>query len=137
MHVQEDPSSIDPVLRPSSLPRVVLHAANFALPADRDDYGPSTVETMGRGGVFIALIEFDRASAGRQLFSSSGIPVPLRADDFSADQLIRRIAGQCGLQRFFRVGPRAFCLYTVIGSRVLRGLLTAEANRILASLAIN
>jgi len=137
MHVQEDPSAVDPALRPSPLPRVVLHAANFALPADRDDYGPSTVEAMGRGGVFIALIEFDRASAGRRLFSSAGIPVPLHADDFSVDQLIRRTAGQCGLQRFFRVGPRAFCLYTVIGSRALRGVLTTEANRVLASLAIS
>lgn len=132
LSTQEDPASIDPDLQFSESPRVVLHAANFPLPADRDDYGPGAVEKMGRSGIFISLIEFDEAAAGSLLFEAEGIPASLHPDDFTFDQLLRSFESQCGLQRFFHIGSRAFCLYVVIGSRGLRNVLAPEVNRILS-----
>ena len=35
----------------------IMHMANFPLPAERGDYGGGAVEMMGRGGVFVALLE--------------------------------------------------------------------------------
>lgn len=134
--VQPDPSALDPELPPARTEPVVLHAANFALPADRGDYGSRAVEIMGQNGVFFAVIEFDESCASRRLFVGQGVPRRLSAEEFAPDQLQMPISGQAGLQRFFRVASRAFCLYVVIGSHALRGLLVREVNRVLAGLKI-
>ena len=36
---------------------VVLHAASFALPAERGDYGSGAVEVMGGSDVLVCLLE--------------------------------------------------------------------------------
>ena len=88
----------------------VLHAADFALPEERGDFGSGAVETMRPSQAFIALIEYDPSSAGTALFSSNvAIPLQVHADDFSPQQLQRTIRGQAGTQRFFVDGGRAFC----------------------------
>ncbi len=135
LSTQQDPSELDPALSASQVSLVVLHAANFALPPNRDDYGIEAVESMGRGGIFMSLIEFARESASSTLFGSSGLRV-LRPAEFRPERLLRPIPGQSGCQRFFQVGLRAFCLYSVVGSHSLRSMLVGEANRFLSGLTI-
>jgi hypothetical protein len=118
-------------------PRVLLHAANFALPADRGDYGSGAVEAMGRRHVFVSLIEFDRSDAGSALFARTGVPRRLRAGDFDPNALQRPLPGQGGHQSFFTEAGRAFCLYVVIGSYRLAGMLVPVVNDILATIEID
>ncbi len=83
--------------------------------------------------MFISLLEHPAEEAGTALFAGRGIPWPFAADDLSPDSLQRGIAGQAGLQRFFVVDGRPFCLYVVVGSYRLRATLIGEVNRVLAS----
>ena len=136
LSTQPDPALLDPALEQSPGPLVVLHAANFSLPAERGDYGSGAVEIMDRNGIFAALVEFDGASATSKLFAREGFPTGLEPADFAPDQLHLSLPGQAGLQQFFHVGSRAFCLYTVIGSYSMRGLLVPELNRMLAGLTV-
>ena len=82
-------------------------------------------------------MEFDNASASTALFASEGLPTNLVGDDFSTQQLQRPQRNQSGAQRFFHVGNRAFCLYVVLGSHLLRAVLVQEANRIIGGLSID
>jgi hypothetical protein len=118
-------------------PTPILHLANFALPADRGDYGGGAVELMGRGGIFISLLEHDHAEAGTALFKGKGIPWPLSAHDFDPQQMQRTISGQAGCQRFFTHGGRAFCLYVAIGSYAMRAVLVGEVNAVLATVSFD
>ena len=137
LSTQPDPATLDLSLKSSAMALVVLHAANFALPAERGDYGSGAVEIMDRGGIFAALVEFDRASATSRLFGGEGVPTRLEPGDFALDQLHLSVPGQAGLQQFFHVGSRAFCLYAVIGSYSRRGLLVPELNRVLSGLSVH
>ena len=137
LSTQPDPATLDLSLESSAMPLVVLHAANFALPAERGDYGSGAVEIMDSGGIFAALVEFDRASATSRLFAREGVPTRLEPGDFALDQLHLSVPGQAGLQQFFHVGSRAFCLYAVIGSYSRRGLLVPELNRVLSGLSVH
>ena len=121
---------------PGTAVRSLMHLANFALPTERGDYGSGAVETMGSGGIFIVLMEFDPGSARTAMFADVAQPWSLAADDFSANALQRRLAGQAGAQRFFRVNARAFGLYVVVGSLRQAGLLVREVNRSLAGLSV-
>ena len=51
---------------------------------------------MGPGGVFIALVEFDRGAAGSLLFEYHGIPTDLQPDDFDPAALRRPMREQAG-----------------------------------------
>lgn len=114
----------------------VLHAANFALPAERGDYGSGAVEAMLLGDVFFSLLEFHPASARQALFASHTRPTQLSAGDLDPRSLQRTLPGQAGVQRFFSANGRAFCLYVVVAGPVTRpGLLTGP-NRLLQSLQI-
>ena len=64
------------------------------------------------------------------------MPRGLVADDFSPEALQRRLSGQAGAQRFFRIGERAFGLYVVLGSHRQAGLLVREVNRSLEGITI-
>lgn len=136
LSTQPDPSTLDQAVDPLPAPLVVLHTANFSLPAERDDYGAGAVETMDRNGIFAALVEFGSASVGTMLFAAEGVPDRLAPDDFGMDQLNVAVAGHAGLQHFFHAGSRAFCLYVVIGSHSRRGVLVPEFNRVLSGLSI-
>lgn len=113
-----------------------LHAGNFALPSERGDFGSGAVEVMGRRGVLVCLLEYDAESATSALFSQDYMPTSVRADDFQTHTLQRPQAGQGGQQVFFHQGDRAFCLYVVIGSHSLRGLLTPVVNEVLTTIQI-
>jgi len=114
----------------------IVHLANFALPADRADFGGGAVELMESGAVFIALIEHDPAVVDTPLFQHP-VPWPLSPDDFSPEQMQRTLPGQAGVQRFFATNGRAFCLYAVIGSYRTRALLTDIVNDALSQVEIS
>jgi len=136
LSTQPDPATLDSGLAASDASLVVVHAANFSLPAERGDYGSGAVEVMDRNGIFAALIEFGGTSATSKLFARDGFPTRLDPADFAPDQLHLSLPGQAGLQQFFRVGSRAFCLYAVIGSYSMRGLLVPELDRMLSGLSV-
>lgn len=114
----------------------ILHASNVPLPADRGDYGGNAVEAMGSGGIFLALLEEEPASAQTAMYRFP-VPWPLAPDDFQPQQMQRGIPGGAGCQRFFVVGDRPFCLYAAIGSHAMRTVLTREVNRVLASVVLD
>ena len=117
-------------LPPEELPttHAVLHAANFALPENRGDYGSGAVEIMTSEHVFLSLLEFHPDAASTALFARQGRPRPLPARAFSPNKLQRTIRGQGGSQFFFSEAGRAFCLYVVLGSYAERGRLVAAAD---------
>jgi hypothetical protein len=115
--------------------RPVLHAANFALPRDRGDFGSTAVEVMGRPGVFLAVLEYDADAAESALFANR-FPRRLLVREFGPDNLQRPLPGQAGAQRFVRSGGRAFCIYAVLGSYGLRRRLVPELNRVLETIDI-
>jgi hypothetical protein len=113
----------------------VVHAANFALPSRRGDFGSGAVELMGPGNVFVTLFEYDEAAAGTALFSRRGMPTA-HPDDFSPRGLQRTLRGQSGVQYFFNESGRAFCLYIVLGSHARRRRLVPMANRFAQSVQV-
>ncbi|MEW6155326.1 MAG: hypothetical protein AB1673_15275 [Actinomycetota bacterium] len=116
--------------------RRALHAANFALPADRGDYGGGVNEDMGGEDVLVTLVEFHPDNAGQGLFRSEGLPVPVRASDFSPRAMPRSVPGQAGAQYFFSLGERAFCLFVVIGSYADRERLVPMVNSVIETVHI-
>lgn len=114
----------------------VLHAASFALPPERGDFGGGAVELMAATDGFVALFEYDRSSASKALFSAQGVPGPLGPYDFHAQALQRPRAVQVGCQRFFNTQGRAFCLYVVLGSDRYASAILGHANGLLRSLTI-
>jgi hypothetical protein len=116
--------------------RPILHAADFALPNVRGDYGSGVVEVMAPDKVFLSLIEFDSAEATTPLFANPR-PSRITAGEFGPNQLQRGIPGQAGAQFFFSERGRAFCLYVVIGSYEQRTALVARANQIFQGMEIS
>lgn len=115
----------------------VVHAATVPLPAGRGDYGSGLVEMLGPSDVFVGVLEFGPDAAASPLFSSwRGVP-GLTPDVYRPRALQRTIRGQAGVQRFFTVAGRAFCLYSVIGSMAQRVPLTARANQLVGSLRVD
>ncbi|WP_375487520.1 hypothetical protein [uncultured Jatrophihabitans sp.] len=114
----------------------VLHLANFALPPGRGDFGTGAVERMGPAHVFVSLVEYDAEEAGRPLFAARGLPRP-RVQDFASNALQRRLPGQLGNQHFFTDHDRAFCLYTVLGSRQHAGALVTQVHDVLDRVGIH
>ncbi len=115
----------------------VLHAANFALPEERGDFGSGAVELMKAPHAFVSLVEYDAESARMALFARPGFPLRLSADAFAPNQLQRALPGQAGVQRFFSERGRAFCLYVVVGNYLARAKLLPEVNALLASLQVD
>ena len=113
----------------------VLHAANFPLPTGRGDFGSVAVESMGRPGVFLAILEYENASAQTMLFRN-GFPTRLETREFGPTNLQRPLHGQAGAQRFCSSGGRAFCVYAVLGNYAMRNVLVPELNRALGAVAI-
>ena len=134
------PRGWDAELRGQPAPRrgegMVVHAANFALPPDRGDFGSGAVERMGPHHVLVCLLEYGTDDARTELFRQRGIP-RLSAADFSPSTMQRTIAGMAGAQAFFNESGRAFCLYAVVGSWRGRGPLVPQANDLLAGMCID
>lgn len=113
----------------------VLHLANFALPANRGDYGTGAVEKMGAANVFVALLEFGPDCLGTALYSPVGLP-RVQPGQFNPNGLQRRVAGQAGFQHFFTAANRPFCLYVVIGSHRQAVSLTRTVNDVLDQIEV-
>ena len=96
-------------------PLVTLHAANFALPPVRGDYGSGAVEVMPTNGVFVALLEFSPDSVGSALFAQEGLPLPLEPAAFSPRSSSDPGRGSRPAD-VLHVGGRPFCVYVVIGN---------------------
>ena len=114
---------------------LVLHAATFALPGERGDYGSGAVELMGGSDVLVCLLEHERDAATTALFAREGLPA-LAPASFSPQTMQRALPGMAGSQHFFQVSGRPFCLYVVVGSWRTRGPLVAAARRVVDSLQI-
>jgi hypothetical protein len=114
----------------------ILHAATVPLTPVRGDYGGGLVELLGPGDVFVGLLEFGPDASGSRLFPAfSGLP-SLTPGAFRPNQLQRIIPNQAGVQRFFSIHGRAFCLYAVVGLFANRGPLSYRANQLIGSLEI-
>lgn len=115
----------------------VLHAATFALPPERGDFGGGAVELMGADDIFVSLFDFGPDAASAALYQKrSGVPRSVSADMFSPHSLQRGLPGQCGLQVFFNAGGRGLCLYIVLGSWQDRVSLVAKVNQLLPTLRV-
>jgi hypothetical protein len=114
----------------------VVHAANFALPATRQDFGGDLVTHMTRSQVFVALLGYGSDGAGHGLFAPSGLPLTLDPAWFDPLAMQRPIAGMAGVQRFFSAQGRKFCLYAVVGSYARRTVLAPVVDRFLAGVTI-
>ncbi|CAN5251044.1 hypothetical protein BH18ACT5_BH18ACT5_07930 [soil metagenome] len=115
--------------------RTVAHFASFPLPAKRGDYGGGAVERMGSGDALVVLFEFGPEAVGSILFAAEGVP-EIGAADFDRSVLQRSISGHSGVQRFFTVSGRTFCLYVVAGSHLDRIDSMPAVTSLLASLRI-
>jgi len=113
----------------------IVHAANFALPADVDDYGGKAVEAMTNVDLLVVLAEFGPASAGTALFAPIGMP-RLATQDFAPETLQRFLPGQSATQRFFSVAGRPFSLYVVLGSHLRRVRTVPVVNTVLSRISI-
>lgn len=117
-------------------PRTNLHVANFALPAERGDFGGGAVELMGLRHAFVSLVEYEDNLAGVGLFAREGVPRRIRPEEFDPQALQRTITGQAGLQRFFTADGRAFCLYVVLGGHRMARVITPAINEVLETIEV-
>lgn len=113
----------------------VVHLANFALPAERGDFGSGAVDLMGFANLLVVLFEYGAESVGTALFANRR-PRQLTPAQFRADALQHALPGQAGSQHFFTESGRAFCLYVVLGARRNATSLTRLANQTLAATTI-
>jgi hypothetical protein len=115
---------------------VVLHAASFALPAERGDYGSGAVEVMSGSDVLVCLLEHPPEDLDAPLFRRRGRP-RLGNDSFSPQTMQRAMPGMAGAQHFFQEAGRPFCLYVVVGSFRTRGPLVRVAAAVVGSLRVD
>jgi hypothetical protein len=116
----------------------ILHAASFPLPPTDGDFGSGATGMMPEGGAFLALKEYEpgpRLHPGEGLFAARSLPLPLDARRFNPRALQVGRRGQAGLQHFFTVARRPFCLYTVISTLAPRTALVAFADERIAELS--
>jgi len=115
---------------------LVLHAATRPLTGPRADYGGGVVEELGANDVFVGLIEFGPDEADSALFKQVTELPTLDVSQFHRNQLQRRIRGQAGVQHFFTLSGRPFCLYVVLGSIANATVLVARANGFLLGMSV-
>jgi hypothetical protein len=113
----------------------VLHAASFALPPERGDYGSGAVELMDGSDVLVCLLEHEPEAADTALFRRAGIP-RLHPSQFDPQTMQRALPGMAGTQHFFQEAGRAFCLYVVVGSWRTRGPLVRLADDVVSTIRI-
>jgi hypothetical protein len=114
-----------------------MHVGNFPLPPNDGEFGSGALSTMDSKGAFLALTEYAPRLAGRGLFGSRTVTRSLAAPDFDARVMVRMRPGRFGVQRFFTVGTRPFCLHVVVGAVPGVGQLAAGVSSILAELRID
>lgn len=115
----------------------VLHASTVPLSGSRADYGGGVVERLGSSDVFVSLIEFGEEEAGSALFKEVDELPTLEPSMFQRNQLQRRLRGQAGVQHFFTLNGRPFCLYVVLGSIARTAELVDRANDLISALGVD
>jgi hypothetical protein len=116
-----------------------LHAASFPLPARDGEFGTRTTQRMPHGGLFVCLTEY-RTGEGIDLHHglfANPTPRSLDPANFSTRTLLQARAGQSGMQRFFSISGRAFCLYIVASNSAYTKQRLAAASHLLKSLDIS
>lgn len=113
---------------------VVVHVANFSLPPNRGDFGSGAVEIMQSQDLLIVIFDYGPEAADTVLFRHQGVPAPLDPEEFDPNMMQRPLPLQSGLQRFFTVNGRGYCVYVALGSHRNRRALVTQANEVLASL---
>ena len=121
---------------PDDTPNPVVHLANFALPAQRGDFGSGAVDLMGDEHVLVVLFEYGPECVGTALFERQGLPTRLTPAMFSGSALQRTLPNQAGCQIFFTESNRAFCCYTVLGRHSSAARVLPHANATLSSTKI-
>ena len=94
-----------------------LHAGDFQLPLDDGEFGDRSTAAMPAGASFVALTEYRPGAGlapGEGLFASRRMPTALDPTRFSPRGLAHPRPGQAGMQHFFTVSGRPFCLYVVV-----------------------
>ena len=84
----------------------------------------------------VVLFDYGTSAVGSALFAFEGLPA-INPGDFDRDILQKSIRGQSGVQRFFTVSGRAFCLYVVVGSHIDRTEILPEVKQLLESVRIS
>lgn len=114
----------------------ILHAANFSLPDADGDFGSEATGRMPPGGSFLVLSEYRPGQGlepGKGLFAPKAMPLPLELAHFHPRTLQVGRPGQAGIQRFFTVAGRPFCLYAVVRPRTGgRRVTAAESGHVRA-----
>ncbi len=96
-----------------------LHAGDFPLVLADGEFGDASTGRMPSPGSFLAVTEYRPGGGlkpGHGLFSDHRLPLPLDPAAFSATGLAHPRPGQLGMQHFFTVSGRPFCLYVVIST---------------------
>jgi hypothetical protein len=122
-------------LEDGSVRNVVAHFASFPLPPRRGDFGGGAVDLMDESDALVVLFDYGASAVGSALFAFEGLPA-INAGDFHRDILQKSIPGQSGVQRFFTVSGRAFCLYVVVGSHIDRAEILSGVQQLLGSVRI-
>ena len=123
-------------LEDGAVRNVVAHFASFPLPPRRGDFGGGAVDLMEPNDALVVLFDYGASAIGSALFAAEGLPA-IDARDFDRDILQKSIPGQSGVQRFFTVSGRAFCLYVVVGSHIDRAEILPGVNQLLESVRIS
>lgn len=118
-----------------------LHAGNFTLALEDGEFGDRSTGAMSDGAMFIALTEY-RPGAGLKpgtgLFAAKRIPRRLDPTALKSTGLAHPRPGQAGMQHFFTVSGRPFCLYVVLaGGRSARRRQLSHLDHVLSSLRID
>ncbi len=118
-----------------------LHAGDFQLPLSEDgEFGPQSTSEMPPVASFLAVTEYEPGAGlhpGTGLFAPRGIHLPLDPSRFSGTGLAHPRPGQLGMQHFFSLSGRAFCLYVVLsGPRARRRRQLLVLDHVLGSLRV-
>ena len=115
----------------------VLHASSMPLPDGRADSGGGVVEQLGWGDVFLCLLEHESSCAATPLFATVVLPLSLSPELFVPRAMQGMRPLQSGVQRFFAVHGRAFCLFVAVGDHSRRHRLVPRVAKVLASLTVD
>lgn len=132
-----DSASRSATVEPDTVHRPVMHLANFALPAQVDDFGAGATERMQAGECFVSLVEYGPTEVDTALFARGTVRRSLAQADLSPTSLLRTLPDHLGHQSFATEAGRAFCLYVVVVGEAVRGATLREVNRALASLRLD
>lgn len=119
------------VVRPGPPGALTLRAANFPLPKVPTDVGQQAQRTMGERDVLITLA-YDGRARGASGVRRAALPLAIgRADFASFEGFARPVATDA-----FVLDGRAFHLWVAFRSETPSDELLAEANRVLATVAL-